>query len=94
VTAISQAKDTLLRALDQLEQAERDLNGEAERVDLIVTYSIGRDLGIEGWDEVTGWACTPGPKWLHAALLNRAAGAQADAAVAIDDQPEDDEDDG
>lgn len=94
MTAISQAKDTLLRALDQLEQAERDLDGDAERVDLIVTYSIGRDRGPEGWDEVTGWACTPGPKWLHAALLNRAADAQADAAVAVDDEPEEDEGDG
>jgi len=73
-TAISRAKDTLLRALDQIEQAEQDLDAEPERVDLIVVYSIGSD-DAEAWNEVSGWASTAGPEWLFAALMRRAAAA-------------------
>lgn len=85
-TAISKAKDTLLRALEQLERAEEDLGGEPERVDLVVVYSIGLDHEGDGaWHEVGGWASTAGPKWLHAAMLRRAADAQDDQARAVDD---------
>lgn len=90
MTGTEDAKATLLRALDQLEKAEADLDGNAERVDLVVIYSIGRRDGDDGWTEVSGWASTSGPKWIHAALLNRAADAQADAAHAVDDEPDDD----
>lgn len=79
------AKATLLRALEQLERAEHDLEGAPERVDLVVIYSMGRPDGEDGWTEVSGWASTTGPKWIHAALLTRAADAVADAAQAVDD---------
>jgi hypothetical protein len=36
------------------------------------------------WHEVRGWSSTAGPKWLHAALLQRAADALDDADVAVD----------
>lgn len=92
MSAIARAKDTLLRALDQLEQAEHDLGGEPERVDLVVVYSIGLDHEGDGaWHEVGGWAATAGPKWLHAAMLRRAADAQDDAARAVDDEPDEDD---
>jgi hypothetical protein len=82
----AEAKDALLRALDQLEQAEADLDGPVDRVDLVVIYSVGRrapgDAGA--WHEVRGWSSTAGPKWLHAALLQRAADALDDADVAVD----------
>jgi hypothetical protein len=91
-TAIEKAKDTLLRALEQLELAEHDLDGDPERVDLCVVYSIGADLGDGAWHEVGGWSSTAGPKWLHAAMLRRAADAQDAGARAVDDErPEDDE---
>jgi hypothetical protein len=90
-TALAQAKGVLLNALEQLEKAEEDLGGEPERVDLVVTYSLGRNEEGSGWHEIGGWACTSGPKWLHASLLRRAADAQDDSIVAQDDDEEDDE---
>lgn len=86
--AASKAKDTLLRALDEFEEAQRTLERSPDRVDLIVVYSIGRDLGEGGWHEVGGWASTPGPDWAKAALLKRAARAFKDEAAAIHDEPD------
>lgn len=86
---IAKAKAALLRALDQLEQAEADLGSEPDRVDLVVIYTIGRDDG-DAWDGISGWSSTAGPKWLHAAMLRRAADALEDADRAVDDEPEDD----
>jgi hypothetical protein len=82
--AINEAKEALLRALDQLDKAEQDLDGPVKRVDLIVTYCIGADLGDGGWHEIAGWASTGGPKWVHAALLRRAANAQDATYLARD----------
>lgn len=71
---------------DQLEKAEQTLEGEPDRVDLVVVYSIGRDpVGDDAWHEVGGWAATAGPKWVHAALLDRCAEASASSAYAEDD---------
>jgi hypothetical protein len=84
-TAIDEARAALMRALEQLEDAEGSLDGEAERCDLVVVYSIGREAGDSAWDEVGGWSSTAGPKWIHAALLRRAADAHDDAARAVDD---------
>lgn len=92
MSAIDKAKTALLEALDQLEQAEGELDGSADRVDLCVIYSMGRQEGEE-WHEVGGWSSTHGPKWLHAAMLRRAADAQDDAARAQDDEVEEDDDD-
>jgi hypothetical protein len=91
--SVAKAKDTLLRALEQLEQAEQDLSAEPERVDLIVVYSIGHDnVGNGAWHEVGGWASTAGPKWLHAAMLDRASRAfKDDEPYAQDHEPEDDD---
>ena len=89
-SAINKAKAILLTALDQLEQAEQSLGQEPERVDLIVIYEIGRDTPT-AWESISGWASTPGPKWMHSAMLQRAADAQHDAASAIDNEPEDDD---
>lgn len=89
--AINQAKDALLRALEQLELAEADLEGEADRCDLVVVYSVGRDEGDGGWHEVGGWASTGGPKWLHAAMLRRAADANDGAYIAVDDEADEED---
>lgn len=89
-TAIDKAKETLLRALDELEDAERTLEAQPDRVDLIVVYSIGRDpQGDDAWHEVGGWASTAGPKWLHAAMMRRAAEAFDEDALAQDDEADD-----
>jgi hypothetical protein len=84
--AVDSAKATLLRALDELEAAEGELDGTPDRVDLVVVYSIGSEQEGAGWHEIGGWASTAGPKWMHAAMLRRAADAQDDAARAVDDE--------
>jgi hypothetical protein len=92
--SVGKAKATLLRALDQLERAEQDLAAEPERVDLIVVYSIGFDDEGDGvWHEVGGWAATAGPKWLHAALLDRCSVSfrEASEVAARDDDPDPDD---
>lgn len=90
MSAIDDARTALLAALDQLDGAQADLQGEPERADLVVVYAIGRRTDDKGaWHDVGGWSCTPGPKWLHAAMLRRAADAQDEAARALDDQPDD-----
>ena len=94
MSAVSKAKDTLLRALDQLEEAEQTLEADPDQVDLIVVYSIGREDGENGaWHEVGGWASTAGPKWLHAAMMRRAAQSFDDAALAQDNEEDNEEDD-
>lgn len=90
--AISKAKDTLLRALEELEAAEADLEAVPDRVDLIVIYSLGRDLGDGGWHEIGGWASTPGPEWAKHALLKRAAKAHKDDAEALGNEPDEPDD--
>jgi hypothetical protein len=91
MTEIAHARATLLRALESIDAAEGDLGGKAERCDLVVVYSVGRrEDGDGAWHDVGGWASTPGPKWVHAALLRRAADANDDASYAVDDEPDDD----
>ena len=85
---IHKAKDALLRALEQLDQGQEILEGEPDRVDLVVLYSMGRDHGDGGWHEIGGYLTTPGPKWVHASLCRRAADAQDDDAREIDEEPE------
>ena len=88
IAPLDDARETLLRALDELNKAAAELDGEPTRVDLVVTYSIGADLGDGAWHEIGGWSSTAGPKWLHAAMLRRAADAQDDASRAVDDEEE------
>jgi len=94
--ATDDARATLLRVVDELDQSEQTLGQPPERVDLVVVYSVGRRApeDAEAWHEVGGWACTSGPKWLHAALIRRAADAFDEAARAVDDDDDEDEDGG
>jgi len=75
------AKATLLRALEQLDDAETDLGAECDSIHVCVVYSAGRQQDGDGsWHEVGGWVNTSGPLWLHAAMLRRTADAlDADA---------------
>ena len=67
------ARATLLRALEQIEEAERDLGDGGEVRYLCVVYSATKDLGDDGTHEVGGWVNTSEPLWLHAAMLRRCA---------------------
>ena len=85
-TPLDQARAALLSALEELDEAAANLDAAPERVDLCVVYSIGRRVSDDNdWHEVGGWASTPGPSWLHAALLRRAADAQADSETDDDE---------
>ena len=88
MSAVDEAKNTLLLALEQLEKAEQDLQAEPERVDLVVIYSVGGNGDDGAWYEVGGWSSTAGPKWLHVAMLRRAADAQDETIHAVDDDDE------
>lgn len=74
-SAIDKAKETLLRSLDGLEKSEESLDGPAERVDVVVVYSMGRKTDDGGWEETMGWQATPGPQWIHAEMHRKAAQA-------------------
>ena len=80
------ARATLLRALEQLEEAESDLS-EADQVNLCVVYSAGSTDDEGCWNEIGGWVNTSGPLWVHAAMLRRTATRLDDGY----DPPEDDE---
>lgn len=88
MSAAQRAKDALLRTLDELEEAEQALDVAPDRVDLVVVYSIGSDMGDGAYHEVGGWNVTAGPKWMHAAMLRRAADAFDESARAVDDEPD------
>lgn len=76
--ALNKAKDTLLNALDALDKAAKQLDGPADRVDLVAVYDVGRSMGDGNWEHVGGWAATPGPSWTHFSLLEMAIEAQRD----------------
>lgn len=87
MSVLTEAKETLLRALEQIEEAEADLDAEPTRADLCVVYSIGCKLEEGGFHEIGGWSSTSGPEWLHAAMLRRAADARdASARTSGDDE--------
>lgn len=73
---LNKAKDTLLNALDALDRASKQLEGPADRVDLVVVYDAGRSMGDGSWEHVGGWAATPGPTWAHLSLLEMAIESQ------------------
>jgi hypothetical protein len=87
-TPLAQAKDALLRALEQLERAEDEIGGPAERVDLVVVFSAGREVG-DRWEAYDGWSVTAGPKWVHVALLDRTAQGLDNPVGALDDEDDD-----
>lgn len=80
------AKATLLRALDEIEGAEGDLQADCDVIHLCVVYSAGRTEDGGAFHEVGGWVNTTGPTWLHAAMLRR-------AAESLDVSARDDDDD-
>jgi hypothetical protein len=83
-TSGDMAKATLLRALQSIEDSERELGPETQVRHLAVVFSVvgpGPEGAIE---EHIGWESTEDPEWLTAALLRRAA-AIMDAACGEDE---------
>jgi hypothetical protein len=69
---LSPAKQTLLRALDSIEEIEADLGAEVRHV--AVVYSVYRFDEADGMlRENSGWNHSSDPAWIIAALLRRVA---------------------
>jgi hypothetical protein len=71
-SALSDAKQTLLRALEHIEEIEREMDGTVWA--LCVVYSI-TNVNEETGDvhESSGWNATSEPAWATAAMLRLAA---------------------
>lgn len=82
--ALSEAKQTLLRALESIEEAEQDMDAEVSF--LAVTYEMHRRTDEGNIMHSGGWNHSDAPDWVIAAMLRRTADA-------IECQPCIDEDD-
>lgn len=68
---LSDAKQTLLRALESIEEVEEDLGGRVWA--LCVVYSVTKVDDEGRTHENGGWNATSEPAWATAAMLRRAA---------------------
>ena len=70
---LSEAKQTLLRALESIEEAEREMDAEVQF--LCVTYEMHRRTDQGNIAHSGGWNHSDAPDWVIAAMLRRAADA-------------------
>lgn len=68
---LSEAKQTLLRALDAIGEIESEMDAEVRHV--AVVYSIYKQEDDGSIHENGGWNHSNDPSWLTAALLRRGA---------------------
>jgi hypothetical protein len=82
---LSDAKQTLLRALEEIENCEEEMDASVGY--LTVVYSVHGKLDEDGGvHEQGGWVSTNEPSWVTAAMLRRAADALEGAVVVADDE--------
>ncbi len=82
-TALSEAKQVLLSALDSINEIEKEMDAEVRHV--AVVYSVhkkGEDGTIH---EQGGWNHSSDPDWLIGAMLRRGADAVEDARRPAED---------
>lgn len=79
-----EARQVLARALDVLDEASKECLTTPEQVHVVVIYSVWGLLDEKVQDEVGGFISSPGPAWLQAALLRKAA-----RELETQDRPED-----
>lgn len=78
---LSEAKQVLLRALDEIEKVEEEMDAEVWA--LCVVYSVVKQE--EGQThENGGWSATGEPAWATAAMLRRAADDVEESTLAAD----------
>jgi hypothetical protein len=82
---LSEAKQTLLRALEAIEEVEEETGGTVWA--LAVCYSVTKKHDNGDISEDGGWVSTGEPSWVTSAMMRRAAD-YIDASVYIGD-PED-----
>lgn len=85
---LSDAKQTLLRALEQIEEIEGEIGGQVWA--LAVAYSVTRVHDDGTVEESGGWSSTSEPAWVTAALLRRAADSVEDSPTPFHETDEDD----
>lgn len=88
--ALSDARQTLLRALDQIDEIETEMGGKVWA--LCVCYSVTRVHGDGSVEENGGWSATSEPAWVTAALLRRAAECVEASPCPCDEDDEEDSD--
>jgi hypothetical protein len=85
-TALSEAKQVLLRALDSITEVEQDMDAEVRHV--AVVYSVYTEDDDGRVHEEGGWNHSSDPAWLVGAMLRRGAAAVEGST----ERAEDDED--
>lgn len=83
---LSEAKQTLLRALESIEEIEAEMDCRVAHVAVI--YSIYKEDEEHTIHDKGGWNHSSAPAWLISALLRQAADQIEDSPVSAD--PEDD----
>lgn len=84
---LSEAKQTLLRALEAIEETEAELDAEVRHV--CVVYSVYRRDEDGRIHESGGWNMSTDPAWLIAAMLRRGADAVEESPDAFHADDED-----
>lgn len=82
-TALSEAKQVLLRALDSITEIEQEMDAEVRHV--AVVYSVYREEEGGGIHEQGGWNHSSDPAWLIGAMLRRGADAVEGSPEPADD---------
>lgn len=83
-SALSDGKQTLLRALDSIEEIETEMGCQVAYV--AVVYSIFKDDEEGKIHDQGGWNHSTAPAWLIAAMLRQAADAVECAVHTAEDE--------
>lgn len=82
-TALSEAKQVLLSALDSIGEIEEEMDAEVRHVAVVYSVYKRDDEGLIC--EQGGWNHTSDPDWLIGAMLRRGADAVEDARGPAED---------
>ena len=82
-TALSEAKQVLLSALDSINEIEQEMDAEVRHV--AVVYSVYKEDEDGNICDNGGWNHSSEPAWLIGAMLRRGAEAIEDSTESEDD---------
>ena len=83
-TALSEAKQVLLAALESISELEEEMDAEVRHVAVI--YSVYREDDEGQIHEQGGWNHSSDPAWLIGAMLRRGADAVEDSPEPAEDE--------
>jgi hypothetical protein len=84
---LSEAKQTLLRALESIEEIESEMDATVQHV--VVVYSVYKEDEDGQINESGGWNHSKAPAWLIATLLRRGAESIEDSPRPASDEQDD-----